>query len=147
MNIERIKIRLSEKSPDTVEQIIYILDKYNLSFSIRNFDQCGVFLRDEQNRKLRVFNGDKRNDFIHIPVFNGDVAIIFVEGLLCGWTEKEKMDNLEDRMSISVKSLHKMPTTFVFNHQCPHMHVYGGFYEGEFWECVGCGERLVFNDN
>ena len=23
---------------------------------------------------------------------------------------------------------------------------HGGFYDGEFWECAGCQQRLVFND-
>lgn len=147
MDLQRIRERLSNKPEQEVEQVIYVVEKYNLKFTVRNFDQFGILFRDEQGKTVRVLNGVMRNNFVHTVHPHAEVAIVFVDGLLSGWVEQEKMEDLQDRMSISPKSLHKMPTSFSFNQQCPHMDVYGGFYEGDFWECAGCGERLVFSDN
>jgi len=147
MDLQRIRERLSNKPEQEVDQVILVVQKYNLKFTVRNFDKFGILFRDEQGKTVRVLNGVMRNGFIHTPRPYADVAIIFADGLLSGWIEQEKMEDLQDRMSISPKSLHKMPDNFAFNQQCPHMDVHGGFYEGDFWECVGCGERLVFSDN
>ena len=147
MDLERLKDRLSNRSEQDVQQIVNIIERYNLKFTVRNFDSSGVLFRDEQGRSVRVSHGPIRNGFIHIEDPKADIVIVFADGLLSGWIEYDKMDDLKDRMSIDVKTLHRMPESFVFNQQCPHLDVHGGFYEGSFWECVGCGERLVFNDN
>lgn len=147
MDLERIRERLSKKHQDEIENIISIISKYNLKVTVRNFDQFGCYFRDEQKRKVRIVSGNIRNGFIHTIHPNADIAVIFIDSLLSGWIETVKMEDLQDRMSVNVQSLHQMPEIFSFNQQCPHLDVYGGFYEGEYWECAGCGERLVFSDN
>lgn len=143
---KKLSKRIQAK-PDDIKRIIAIVNKYDLNLNIRNFDSHGVIFRDEQGKTVRILNGVVRNGFIHTKNPNADVAIIFIEDLVAGWIESSKMEDLDDRMSINVKSLHVMPDSFVFKQQCPHLDVYGGFYEGEYWECIGCGERLVFSDN
>lgn len=147
MDLERLKERLSNRTETEIQEIINVIERYNLKFTIRNFDKHGVLFTDEQGRTVRISSGVLRNGFIHIPDPQSDIVIVYADGLLSGWIEYEKMDDLRDRMSIDVKTLHRMPERFVFNQQCPHLDVHGGFYEGDFWECAGCGERLVFNDN
>ena len=63
-----------------------------------------------------------------------------------GWIEFSKLENLDDRFLAEIKSLSPMPDIFSFDQKCPHLTEYGGYYDGEYWNCFGCGIKLVFND-
>ena len=90
--------------------------------------------------------GQLRDRSVHIKHPYSDIVIVYSDGLLAGWTTRDKLDDLEDRVSIDIKSLNPMPDSFSFKQTCAHLSEHGGFYDGEFWECAGCQQRLVFND-
>lgn len=143
---EKLKKRLAKSSQDIIDNNINIINKYNLNITIRNFDQDGLIFRDENNSLVRILSGELRDSSIYIANPNADVVIIFCDGLLAGWIDASKLEDLGDRFSINRQSLNQMPDNFRFVQNCGHLSDHGGFYDGEFWECAGCGQRLVFND-
>ena len=147
MNLqEKLKKRLSHTDLE-LEQIVNLLNHYDIKINIKNFDDRGLILWDLRGKSVRISFGNYRNDMVHIADPNSDIAIVFADGLLSGWIESNKLQDATDRMLVDIKSLHKMPTKFLFVQQCSHLEVYGGFYDGEAWTCAECDERLIFNDN
>jgi hypothetical protein len=143
---EKLQKRLSN-TPEQIEKIIYILEKYNLRINIRCFDQYGLVLFDERRKTVRIVFGEKGQTLIKIEPFYADIGIIYIGELLAGWIEKSKIEIDGSLWFIDPQTLHKMPKEFLFKQECPHMDIYGGLSDGEYWECLGCGERLVFSEN
>ena len=143
----REKLRERLRAPEqAVEQIAHIIEKYDINVTIRNFDDYGIFFRAADKKNVRVVTGNMRDTTIHIPNPHSDIVIIYVDGLLAGWIDYEKLDDLQDRMSVDLKSLNPMPDVFLFRQGCEHMSVHGGIYTGDSWTCLGCNQRLVFNE-
>lgn len=146
MDLEKLRQRLPNQTDDEFKQIVNIIQRYDLKLNIKNFDQYGLRLIDTSKRVVRVCNGDLRQGKVHVQNPHADIAIVFADGLLAGWTSEDKLEDIVDRMLIDVKALNPMPDTFNFRQPCAHMSVHGGFYDGEFWQCAGCGQKLIFND-
>jgi len=144
---EKLKKRLKDKTDIEIDHILHIVDKYSLPMTIRNFDSNGLVLFDDRNHTVRVVEGNLTDSSIHIKNPKSDVVIIYCDGLLAGWCNSDKMSDLTDRMSIDRQSLTAMPDTFRFIQGCAHLSEHGGFYDGEYWECANCGERLVFKED
>lgn len=142
---EKLRERL-RASESNIEQLANIIEKYELKITIRNFDDHGLVLKDRKGKTVRILEGQLRETSIHTGYPHTDIAIIYVEGLLAGWIESSKMSDLSDRMSVDLKSLNVMPEEFVFKQGCDHMSVHGGITDGLGWDCLGCNQRLVFNE-
>ena len=142
---QKLAKRLKNATEADIDLIVNIINKYDLDVSVRNFDNHGLFFLDGSST-VRVMNGQLRDRSVHIKHPYSDIVIVYSDGLLAGWTTRDKLDDLEDRVSIDIKSLNPMPDSFSFKQTCAHLSEHGGFYDGEFWECAGCQQRLVFND-
>ena len=145
-----LKTRLTErlgKTEEEAERILAVVDKYNPNITVRNFDEHGLFFTDNSKRKVRVCDGNYREKMVHIQDPHADIAIIYADGMLVGWMESSKLQDIQDRMLVDTKVLNPMPDDFNFRKQCPHMEVYGGFVEDGYWECIGCGQKMVYNDS
>lgn len=143
---EKLRTRLPNLEEKNIKQILLVLKNYDLKLNVKNFDEHGLRLIDEAKRVVRVCDGDLRNGVVHIKDPHADIAIVFADGMLSGWVDKDKLQDITDRMLVDVKSLNPMPESFNFRQPCAHMSVHGGFYDGEFWQCAGCGQKLIFND-
>lgn len=145
---KKLSKRINAK-PDDIKRIIAIVNKYNLSLNIRNFDSNGLILFDENNQTVRIcFDGIKDQTLIKLKDPKTKIAVVYSNGLLAGWIESDALENAGDVMLIDAESLHKMPSEFSFKQECPHLDIYGGFTSnGNGWQCAGCKEKLVFNDS
>ena len=143
---DRLKKRLPDATEEMLDVIMQVIDTYDLELTIKNLDTDGLILWDSKGRSVRIVFGSWRNKTVHIPVPNSDIAIVATAGIIGGWIESEKLEYLEDRCIVDLKMLYPLPDTFCFDQYCGHLTDHGGIYEGEFWECLGCGKLLVFND-
>ena len=144
---ERLKKRLPEATEEHLDGYMRVIDQYGLDLTIKNLDAQGLVLWDTKGRSVRVTFGEWRNKTVHVPPPESDIAIVITGGIIGGWIESEKLEFLEDRCIVDLNILHPLPTDFCFDQYCSHLVEHGGFYEGEFWECFGCGKELVFNDH
>ena len=145
---EELRKRLPKVSDELINYIVLVIEKYDLKITVNEFDQYGLLLKDKGGKSVRVVRGEARYDSktIHLPNPRSDIVIIFFEGILAGWIESDKLEDLQDRFSIGIKNLNPMPETFQFKQTCEHISVHGGFYDGENWECAGCGMYLVYKE-
>lgn len=140
--MQDLKLRLEKRGISNPDTIVQIVDRYNLKPNIRNFDSYGFILRDDERRSVRVLSGKYRDDVIHLPRVNADIAVVFVDEMLLGWVSAEEIIDAEDRVMIKTKMIESMPDSFSFKKTCPHLEEYGGFLEGDYWECAGCGKEI-----
>lgn len=144
---ERLRKRLPEAKDAEIDVLAGIVEDYNLTLTVKNLDASGLILFDQKGRSVRVSFGEWRSRTVHIPAPESDITIAVVSGIISGWIESDKLEYLEDRCIVDLKILNPMPDEFVFDQYCSHLVDHGGFWEGDFWECAGCGKSLVFNDN
>lgn len=154
MNENELFFKLKKRtsiSDENLLKIIHIISKYNLKLNIRNFDQFGLRLLDDNNKIVRILcDGLIKNSYIffeNLPL--GDVYVVYADGILTGWIESVHVKTINDNVfCVDSDFLHAMPTDFKFIQTCPHLDVYGGFsVNGDGWICANCEEKLVFNDS
>lgn len=143
---DRLRKRLPNAKDDEIDILAKVVEDYALTLTVKNLDTQGLVLFDTKGRSVRVAFGEWRNKTVHIPVPESDIAIVITGGIIGGWIESEKLEFLEDRCIVDLNILHPLPTDFCFDQYCSHLVEHGGFYEGEFWECFGCGKELIFNN-
>ena len=146
MDLNSLKKRLPKASDSEVEKIGIIAERYSVEPTIMNFDGHGFRFIDDAKRTVRVCDGNFRDDVIHVKKPHSDIAVVFADGMLSGWIQSSKLTDIEDRMLVNPKSLNPMPDDFNFRQPCSHIEDHGGFYDGELFQCAGCGQVLVFND-
>lgn len=144
---DRLEARLPNATTEELDVMMQVIDRYEIKLTVKNLDSDGLILFDSKNRSVRISVGQWRNKSIYIPAPNSDIAIVATGGIIGGWIRSEELEFLEDRFIVDKKMLSPMPDDFCFDVYCPHMTEYGGVcLDGEFWECLGCGKKLVYND-
>ncbi len=144
---QNLKQRLPDASDAELNALVAIIDLFNLEPTVDNFDSHGFLFRDSKQRSVRVRIGTlRKGSEIWIENPYSDIVIVFVEGMMLGWCNTSRLEDLEDRMSTSSKSLNPMPNDFNFAEPCAHLTVHGGISEGSAWICLGCGRKLIFNE-
>lgn len=141
-----LEASLERRIGRSVEEIMDIVERYDLSPTIRNFDSGGLFLKDSRNRTVRILSGSFNDDVVHVPHFVGDIGIVFVDGMCLGWAEKDDFFDADDRLILKTKAIQPMPDNFDFYRTCPHLEEHGGFLEDNYWECAGCGTLIRASD-
>lgn len=139
-------MQTSNTDPNQRKVMESFLTRYAVTVLVDDLTNEGVVLRDNGGRKVAPAYGEIRGDMIHTGHPYADIMIIGVqEGVLIGWVHADTMTDVGDRCLVPVKSLNKMPNTFNFVQECPHMAVYGGVHteDRKGWECLGCGKTIV----
>lgn len=122
------------------------VDRYAVNVSVDDFCNEGIVLTDISGHKVAPVYGEIRGNMIHTGSPYADIMVIGLEGgVLAGWVRSDSMIDLVDRHMVPVNSLNKMPSTFNFIQECPHLSVFGGVHseDSEGWECLGCGIVVV----
>lgn len=146
--LEKLRKRLPGRSEAELLAIKSILDMYSITPTIHNLDGKGFLFQDLKGRTARVVLGSWKKKDVYIQDPCADIMILNLDGLNVGWIESSKLEDLEDRFVVELKSLAPMPDTFSFDQKCAHLIEHGGFYDGgRSWECIGCGMELIFNAN
>lgn len=143
---EKLQKRLSN-SPSEINRIIHVIEKYDLNINIRCFDSHGLILFDQRGKTVRIVFGTKEQVLIRTPLIHAHIAIVFLDDIIAGWIESDRTEQDGSICFIDPNTLHTMPSEFVFIQECPHMDIYGGFTDGEYWTCANCKEKLVLNDS
>jgi len=138
--------RLKGANEELVDWIYQIAQRYRLQINIRNFATGRFLFTDIKGRSVAVSIGVVQNGWVIIDDPRADVAVIAVDGMVVGWIDSGSLLPRGSQVSVKLKALHPMPDKFDFSKRCPHMSVHGGWYTGEDWECLGCGQVLPFND-
>jgi len=144
--VERLEKRLPQAPREEIIGIANILERYEITPTIEALDGKGYLFTDLRGRTARVRAGSYRGQTLYIEDPLSDVAVIMTEGLMAGWIETEKLENLDDRFAVKLGNLYPLPDIFSFDQQCGHLQIHGGFYNGIDWICFGCERELVFND-
>lgn len=121
---------------------------YNPTLTVDNFVKQGLLVKDQNGHSVGVAVGELRSGMVHTGQPYADIMVIGVQkGVLLGWTYSDKMIDAGDRFLIPVKALNGLPKTLKFAQKCPHLSVYGGWFNAEErnWECFGCGQSIVFS--
>jgi hypothetical protein len=124
-------------------------DLYHPNLTTDDIGYHGLMVRDRNNRTVGVAYGEIREGMIHTTQPYAEIMVIGLKnGILAGWVHRDSMIDAGDRSMVPVKSLNKMPDILNFASDCPHMSVYGGYYDDdeENWICFGCNKVLVFSD-
>ena len=140
---DRLKKRIPTLTESEAEYLAQLVESFGLNLTIKNLDEHGLILQDLKGRSVRPIFATWRSGSAHLKNPYADIVIIIIDGLIAGWIESERLEDAEDRFIVDLKLLHKMPTIFSFDRICPHLSVYGGILNDKFWECLGCGERIV----
>jgi sRNA-binding regulator protein Hfq len=144
----KLEKRLSFNKND-LDKIVHLISRYNLKINIRNFDQYGLLLYDQDNKSVRIIPDAVRDQsLVRLSNPQSNIAVIYCNGILSGWIESSSLEDIGDMMILDIESLHKMPDDFRFVRECPHMDIHGGFsLNGNGWYCFNCKEKLVFNED
>ncbi len=144
---ERLRTRLPNATKQEIDVYNNIVERYNLSLTVRNLDAYGLLLFDTNGKTVRITFGEWRNGQAVMVPPNSDIAIVVFGETVSGWVRSEKLDIIQNTAILDLKFLSAMPENdFMFVEDCPHLETYGGFTDGEFWECFGCGRKLIFNE-
>lgn len=124
------------------------VERYHPNFSVDNFLNEGLIFRDQNGYSVGIAISTLRDGVLHTKAPYADIMVLGTEdGLMLGWVAREKMKDADDRYLVPVKALNKMPRLMKFSQPCPHMSVYGGYYDDDEdnWRCYGCGQIMVFD--
>lgn len=143
---EKLRRRLPDASVEEIDAIYSIIERYNIEPTIHNLDGLGFLFKDLKGRTARVCLANWRKRDVYIQDPEADIAIISLGGIITGWIERSKLEDLQDRFVVELKALSPLPDTFSFDQKCAHLQEHGGIYEGESWVCFGCNRSLIFND-
>ena len=136
------------RSVDRLQRVLTdnFLQRYVTDLSVNDFVSQGVKVKDGSKRSVGCAHGEKRQNFIHTKIGPyADIMVIGIdEGILAGWVYPEDMMDAGDRFLIRVNSLNKMPQKFDFALQCPHLSVFGGWFDNNegAWRCFGCEQTV-----
>ena len=140
---DRLRQRLPQATETQIDVMAEIVEKYDLQLTIRNLDRHGLLLIDDLDKTVRICFGEYHNRTIYIAPPETDVAIVVTDNMVMGWLRSEKLEILSSQAVVNTRFLNPMPERFVFTESCSHLEDHGGFYDGEFWECAGCGRKLL----
>lgn len=136
-------------SADTAHAQAHLIGQYDLKLTIDSFlDNHGLLLDDLTGRTVGIYEVGTIDGYARSEVEKfTDVLVLVEEGMILGWTTADQvLDIGEPWFSLNVRVLHPMPKVFDFSMPCPHLAVYGGWWDMEAngWECFGCG-KVVFD--
>lgn len=139
--------RRSQISTELAELNVGLVENYGLNLTVDNFSYNLFLMYDASGRSVSVVKSEVREGKVHTAQPRTDI-LVFATGtppVIIGWTTKDRLQDAEDRFIVSTKSLFPMPNTFNFAVPCPHMEIYGGFWNEEerAWECYGCGRVIA----
>lgn len=132
--------------PNQNKVISSFVNKYGLEIKVDDFCNEGIVLTDQGGHKVAPGYGELHGKMVHTGAPYADIMVIgLADGMLLGWIRADLMVNLGEYHMAPMKSLNKLPDTFNFVEECPHLSVYGGVYteESKGWECLGCGKVIV----
>lgn len=141
----RLKKRLPHHSDSEIVSIKGIIEYYDISLTLKNLDDNGLVLFDQQNKTVRICFADRQDNLIQFKFPDSDIAIVFTDGICSGWINIDKTNVNDIHCFTYFDALHKLPETFSFIQECEHLEVHGGYCVGDRWECLGCGERIIFS--
>lgn len=140
----------SRKEPLEFHQAVaHVIDTYSLQPKIEDFqDPRGLVLEDLNGRSVAFYDVGTTDDYARSEVETYSSILVLVEdGMILGWVSQDQVIASDDHaFGLNVRALLPMPKVFDFARQCPHLSVFGGWWDREAkgWECSGCG-KLVFD--
>lgn len=136
---------LSSTDPNQNATTALFLDRYSPNLSVDNIVSQGVKVKDNNGRMVGVATGTLREQMFHTGAPYAEVMVLGTPTMLLGWVHEDKFIDAGDRFLVPVQSLIPLPAKFDFAQPCPHLSVYGGFYDSDrdVWICGSCGTALV----
>jgi hypothetical protein len=144
---EDLKRRIPKQSDEYRASAARLIELYGIKPNIKNF-MSGVFsFTDEDGRLVELVPAEIRAGQLSFNHKTSADAVVATSGTVqIGWAKTDKIITTDTFETMSVKSLTPMPTVNRFRQQCTHMVEHGGWFDGNNWQCLGCGTELVFND-
>lgn len=133
----------------TAQAQAHLVERYGIELSIESFlDPRGLIISDLSGRTVAVYEVGTVDGYTRSETQKfTDVLVLVEDGLVLGWVaEGQVLDIGQPFFSLNVKAFNPMPKVFDFLQPCPHVAVYGGWWDHEAngWECFGCS-RVVFD--
>jgi hypothetical protein len=132
--------------PNQQEAIAAFVNAYATTVSVDDLCNEGIVLTDLGGHKVAPAYGEVRAAVIHTGKPYAEIMVIYLKGgIPAGWVRSESMMDASDRWMVPVTALNRMPDSFNFVQECPHMSVYGGVYteDRDGWECLGCSKTII----
>lgn len=134
-------------SPEFCQTLSKLIFKYDVDLTLESFvDGRGVTLECD-NRTVGLYEVVADNGYLRSNVgCYTDILVLEQSGLLLGWTRRGRITEVDDKTFVlRAKALNPMPETWDFAESCPHMSVFGGWWNNEegAWQCFGCGVSLA----
>jgi hypothetical protein len=137
----------TDETSDFSESVARLILKYDANLDFDSFrDHRGITLLDHSGRTVACYpvitvDGSVRCD----KVAFSDVLVLVEGSIVLGWVRRLDVTEIDSSFVLSVKNLNRMPKVFDFAQECPHLSVYGGYWNisDDAWECFGCGIQLV----
>lgn len=131
------------------QAIAHVIDTFSLKLTIQNFqDHRGLVLEDLNGRSVAFYDVGTQDEYARSEVEAYSSILVLVEdGMVLGWVPQDQVTVADEHVfSLNVRSLLPMPKVFDFARSCPHLTVFGGWWDREAkgWECFGCG-HLVYD--
>lgn len=144
---EDLKRRLPKRSDEYIDAIEHLVNLFGIRPTIRNFMNSSFSFQDLDGRTVELVDSEIRSGSINFNSKTPAEILAFCSGsVLLGWSKAEKAVETATTQTMSIKTLDPLPPTNQFRQQCTHLADNGGWYDGQAWECLGCGAELVFND-
>lgn len=125
------------------------LEKYHPNMTVDNFLNEGLIFKDQNGYTVGLATGVIRENIFHCQKPYADIMVLgTTDGMMLGWVHRDKMSNADDRYLVHADALNKMPRLFKFSQSCPHMSIYGGYFDVEEsnWRCLGCDQVIIFSE-
>lgn len=143
-------MRNSNTDPNQNKVIGLFANKFGTKVSVDDFCNEGIVLTDESGHKVAPAYGEIHGKMVHTGAPYADIMVLGVisksgDASLIGWIRSDLMVDVGAYHMAPLKGLNKIPDTFDFREECPHLSVYGGVFKEDTkgWECFGCSKVLV----
>lgn len=137
----------TDETEDFSGALARLIFKYDVSLDFDSFkDHRGITLVDAADRTVACYPVITLDGTVRCDREPFTDVLVLVEGsIVLGWVRHLDVTEIDSSFVLSVKNLNRMPKTFNFAQECPHMSTYGGYWniEDSAWECFGCGVQLV----
>jgi hypothetical protein len=144
----RALLNSRKESLEFHQAVAHIVDSYELQLKIEHFQNPrGMVVPDLNGRSVAFYDVGTVDDYARCETgVYSSILVLIEDGMILGWVPEDQVIAAEENaFGLNVRSLLPMNKVFDFARACPHLSVYGGWWDREAkgWECSGCGKLVV----
>lgn len=122
-----------------------LIDRYSLNVTVDNVYLGGLIVPDENGKLIKVADCVQKEGYLLTETSQtADILVLAISGILSGWCNLSDTKAQDEYTLIPLANIKSLPDSFAFTEPCGHLTRFGGIWELNHWECLGCGAEIVY---